>query len=230
MSTRCPRHAACAACGVPSWRWRPSWRWAESSPTSRSSRCATATVSTAAWSSARRSSTTRHRVRRRRAPDLGRAGQARRDRAGGDRRATRLPGRLGRAGHLVHLARRHRRRVGQARTGSTSRCRHRRRAVLALAELLEALTRAGPRHHAQRARMSRSTARSSPTWRELVDAAGELQEQPPDGVRVGHGDLGLWDELAEIGVVDEQAAHWVRRRSTAQRRGAPAGGACRGQG
>ena len=44
----------------------------------------------------------------------------------------------------------------------------------------------------------------------LVDAAGELHEQPRDGVRVGHHDLGLWDELAEVGIVDEQAAQWVR--------------------
>ncbi|MGZ4783771.1 MAG: DEAD/DEAH box helicase, partial [Oryzihumus sp.] len=45
---------------------------------------------------------------------------------------------------------------------------------------------------------------------ELVQAAGELHEQPRDGVRVSHHDLGLWDELAEIGLVDEQAAQWVR--------------------
>jgi len=45
---------------------------------------------------------------------------------------------------------------------------------------------------------------------ELVQSAGELHEQPRDGVRVSHHDLGLWDELAEIGLVDEQAAQWVR--------------------
>ncbi len=29
-------------------------------------------------------------------------------------------------------------------------------------------------------------------------------------MRVGHHDLGLWDELAEVGIVDAQAAQWVR--------------------
>ncbi|HET7387314.1 MAG TPA: DEAD/DEAH box helicase [Nocardioidaceae bacterium] len=45
---------------------------------------------------------------------------------------------------------------------------------------------------------------------ELVAAAGELVEQPDGGVRVGGHDLGMWDELAEIGVVDAQAGEWVR--------------------
>ena len=45
---------------------------------------------------------------------------------------------------------------------------------------------------------------------ELVTSAGELHEQPRDGVRVGHHDLGLWDELAEVGIVDAQAQQWVR--------------------
>ena len=44
----------------------------------------------------------------------------------------------------------------------------------------------------------------------LVEAAAELQEQPSGGLRVGHHDLGLWDELAEVGIVDAQAAQWVR--------------------
>jgi superfamily II DNA or RNA helicase len=44
---------------------------------------------------------------------------------------------------------------------------------------------------------------------ELVAAAGQLIDQPPDGVRVGRQDLSLWAELAELGVVDEQAAQWV---------------------
>jgi superfamily II DNA or RNA helicase len=44
---------------------------------------------------------------------------------------------------------------------------------------------------------------------DLVEAAGQLIEQPADGVRVGRHDLSLWGELAELGVVDEQAAHWV---------------------
>jgi superfamily II DNA or RNA helicase len=45
---------------------------------------------------------------------------------------------------------------------------------------------------------------------ELVAAAGELEEQPADGVRVSKGDLGLWDELADLGIVDAQASQWVR--------------------
>lgn len=45
---------------------------------------------------------------------------------------------------------------------------------------------------------------------EAVRAAGELVEQSEDGsIRVGTHDLGLWGELAEIGLVDEQAARWV---------------------
>ncbi len=45
---------------------------------------------------------------------------------------------------------------------------------------------------------------------ELVQAAGELQEQPDDGIRVAHHDLGLWGELADAGIVDAQAQQWVR--------------------
>ncbi|MGH3443947.1 MAG: DEAD/DEAH box helicase, partial [Nocardioidaceae bacterium] len=45
---------------------------------------------------------------------------------------------------------------------------------------------------------------------ELVSAAAELVEQPDGGIRVGGHDLGMWDELAEVGVVDAQAGEWVR--------------------
>jgi superfamily II DNA or RNA helicase len=44
---------------------------------------------------------------------------------------------------------------------------------------------------------------------ELVRAARELEEQPGGGVRVNRHDLGLWAELAEIGLVDAQASRWV---------------------
>jgi superfamily II DNA or RNA helicase len=45
---------------------------------------------------------------------------------------------------------------------------------------------------------------------DAVRAAAELVEQGEDGgLRVGRADLGLWGELAEIGLVDEQAARWV---------------------
>jgi len=52
---------------------------------------------------------------------------------------------------------------------------------------------------------------------ELVHAAGELQEQPDDGIRVGHHDLGLWGELADAGIVDAQAQQWVRAARALQR-------------
>lgn len=44
----------------------------------------------------------------------------------------------------------------------------------------------------------------------LAAEARALQEQPRDGVRVGGHDLGLWEELAEIGLVEAQAQRWVR--------------------
>jgi len=45
---------------------------------------------------------------------------------------------------------------------------------------------------------------------DAVRAAAELVEQADDGsVRVATLDLGLWGELAEIGLVDQQAAQWV---------------------
>ncbi|KRF17027.1 hypothetical protein ASG90_06745 [Nocardioides sp. Soil797] len=43
----------------------------------------------------------------------------------------------------------------------------------------------------------------------LVAAANELHEKESDGVRVARHDLGLWAELAELGVVDTQAEQWV---------------------
>ena len=51
----------------------------------------------------------------------------------------------------------------------------------------------------------------------LVEAAAELRDQPDEGVRVGHADLGLWDELAEVGIVDAQAARWVRSAQALRR-------------
>ncbi len=81
---------------------------------------------------------------------------------------------------------------------------------LALAHLLEALT-LGKDRVILRNGVHISVDR--PEFKhlaDLVEAAGELQEQPRDGVRLGHHDLGLWDELAEIGLVDAQAEQWVR--------------------
>src|SRR5699024_6504341 len=44
----------------------------------------------------------------------------------------------------------------------------------------------------------------------LLADAHDMHEQPADGVRLRYEQLDLWAELAEIGVVDEQAAHWTR--------------------
>ena len=82
---------------------------------------------------------------------------------------------------------------------------------LALAQLLEALTLGreqvvlanGLYVSVDRPEFARLAA--------LVAAAGELHEQPRDGVRVGHHDLGLWGELAEVGIVDAQAGEWVTK-------------------
>ncbi|MEJ7833732.1 MAG: DEAD/DEAH box helicase [Nocardioides sp.] len=45
---------------------------------------------------------------------------------------------------------------------------------------------------------------------ELVKAAGELREGET-GISVGTHDLGIWAQLAELGVVDAQAQEWVSR-------------------
>ncbi len=82
--------------------------------------------------------------------------------------------------------------------------------ALALAHLLEALTRGQDRIIL---RNGVHVAVDRPEFThlaELVAAASELHEQPADGVRVSHHDLGLWDELAEVGIVDAQASQWVR--------------------
>ena len=44
----------------------------------------------------------------------------------------------------------------------------------------------------------------------LVLAAAELTDRPPRSLRVARDDLGLWGQLAELGIVDAQAAEWVR--------------------
>ncbi len=81
---------------------------------------------------------------------------------------------------------------------------------LALAHLLEALTRGQERVILRNGVHVAVDRPEFARLAELVGAAGELHEQPADGVRVGHHDLGLWDELAEVGIVDAQAAQWVR--------------------
>jgi superfamily II DNA or RNA helicase len=47
--------------------------------------------------------------------------------------------------------------------------------------------------------------------REVVAAAAELRERDGDRIGVGRGDLGLWAQLADTGLVDAQAAEWVAR-------------------
>ncbi|GAA4806951.1 SNF2-related protein [Nocardioides caeni] len=47
--------------------------------------------------------------------------------------------------------------------------------------------------------------------RETVAAAAELRERDGDRIGVGHHDLGLWAQLAETGIVDQQVAAWVER-------------------
>ncbi|HET9761369.1 MAG TPA: DEAD/DEAH box helicase, partial [Nocardioidaceae bacterium] len=81
---------------------------------------------------------------------------------------------------------------------------------IALAHVLEALTKGMDRVILRSGKHLRIDRPELARLAQLVEAAGELQEQPEDGVRLGHHDLGLWDELAEVGIVDAQAARWVR--------------------
>lgn len=82
--------------------------------------------------------------------------------------------------------------------------------AIGLATLLEALTLGQERLILRDGRHLRLDRPEFAALAALVGEARELQEQPRDGVRIGHHDLGLWDELAEIGLVDEQAARWVQ--------------------
>jgi len=47
--------------------------------------------------------------------------------------------------------------------------------------------------------------------REVVAAAADLHERDGGRIGVGKSDLGVWAELAELGVVDSQAAEWVAK-------------------
>jgi len=47
--------------------------------------------------------------------------------------------------------------------------------------------------------------------REVVDAAAQLHQRHGERVGVGKNDLGVWAELADLGVVDSQAAEWVTK-------------------
>ncbi|HEX5917531.1 MAG TPA: DEAD/DEAH box helicase [Nocardioides sp.] len=46
---------------------------------------------------------------------------------------------------------------------------------------------------------------------ELVALAAQLRDAQPGRLSVGASDLGLWSELADLGVVDDRAAAWVER-------------------
>ncbi|MCP3422104.1 DEAD/DEAH box helicase [Nocardioides pinisoli] len=46
---------------------------------------------------------------------------------------------------------------------------------------------------------------------EVVALAAQLRESDPDRLSVGTHDLGIWAELADLGVVDGRAAAWVER-------------------
>ncbi len=80
---------------------------------------------------------------------------------------------------------------------------------LGLATLLEAMTMGAERLVLRDGTHLRIDIPEFEQLYELVRDARELEEQPDGGVRVGRHDLGLWEELAEIGLVDEQAARWV---------------------
>ncbi len=81
---------------------------------------------------------------------------------------------------------------------------------IALASLLEALTLGLPRVIMPSGIHIAVDRPEFAHLAELVSDAAALHEQPRDGVRVGHHDLGLWQELDEVGIVDDQAGQWVR--------------------
>jgi SNF2 family DNA or RNA helicase len=80
---------------------------------------------------------------------------------------------------------------------------------LGLAHVLEALTKGMDRVILRNGMHVRIDRPEFARLAELVEAAAELRDQPADSVRLSHQDLHLWDELAEVGIVDDQAATWV---------------------
>jgi len=81
--------------------------------------------------------------------------------------------------------------------------------AIALSQLLEALTLGAERIVLGNGLHLRIDRPEFAQLAELVRTARDLEEQPRDGVRVNKGDLGLWDELAELGIVTAQASQWV---------------------
>lgn len=82
---------------------------------------------------------------------------------------------------------------------------------LPLTDVLEALTRDHDHVFLPSGRYLPADHPALVRLADAVRAAAELVEQGEDGtLRVGRSDLGLWGELAEIGLVDQQAARWVQ--------------------
>ena len=81
---------------------------------------------------------------------------------------------------------------------------------LGLAQVLEAMTNGAERIILRDGAHIRIDRPEFDELRALVTAARELVEQPTDGVRVSRSDLGLWAELADLGIVDAQASSWTR--------------------
>jgi superfamily II DNA or RNA helicase len=49
------------------------------------------------------------------------------------------------------------------------------------------------------------------TLRRLIDEARSLQDKPDGPLKISRFQAGLWDELAELGVIDRQATAWQRQ-------------------
>ncbi|GAA1925154.1 DEAD/DEAH box helicase [Nocardioides marmoribigeumensis] len=88
---------------------------------------------------------------------------------------------------------------------------------LGLATLIEAMTNGQERIVLKNGTHLRLDTPELAGLYDLVMEARELREQPDDVVRLHSSDLGLWEELDEVGVVDEQAGAWVRQWQAAAR-------------
>ncbi len=88
---------------------------------------------------------------------------------------------------------------------------------LGLATLIEAMTNGQERIVLKSGTHIRLDTPELAGLYDLVMEARELGEQPDDAVRLHTHDLGLWEELDEVGVVDEQASAWVRQWQSAAR-------------
>ena len=80
-----------------------------------------------------------------------------------------------------------------------------------LAHVLEALTRGQTRLVLPSGLHLRLDRPEFERLAEVVRAAAEVHPIDGERLRVGRGDLGLWAQLDELGVVDAQAAEWVAR-------------------